>query len=89
MDLEGEDEFATSTVTWGHANNTWTAGEPGARVDYVLFSHASDKEIRTSAYHTVGAWTIKEGREISLSDHMWAEADLMVTGEESKLFSVV
>jgi endonuclease/exonuclease/phosphatase family metal-dependent hydrolase len=77
-DLEGEEEFDTSTITWGHANNTWTSGEPGARLDYVLY-HASDKVIRTSAYHTVGAWTIKEGRKISLSDHMWVEADLKVT----------
>ena len=48
-------------------------------MNYVLFTHASDKEIRTSSYHTVGAKTIKEGREISLSDHMCAEADLIVT----------
>ena len=70
VDLEGKDEDAASSVTWGHANNTWTAREPGARLDYVLFTPASRQVIRTTAYHTVGARTKKEGREISLSDHM-------------------
>jgi endonuclease/exonuclease/phosphatase family metal-dependent hydrolase len=54
LDLEGKHEDATSSVTWGHANNTWTAREPGARLNYVLFTHAGGKVVRTSAYHTVG-----------------------------------
>ena len=33
LDLEGEDEDATSNKTRGHANIAWTAWEPGVRYE--------------------------------------------------------
>ena len=69
-------------MTWGHASNTWT-GSGGLwnnpeRIDYALYTHGNSISVRTSSYNTVNAKTEKDGEMISLSDHMWAQANLRI-----------
>ena len=70
----------TQFMTWAHAANSWSAPEEvQCRIDYILYTHRKGLSVNTSAYHTVDAKTEKDGRMISLSDHMWVEANLRVT----------
>lgn len=79
VDLEGENSDAPMFVTWGHDDNTWTAGEPMSRVDHLLYMHSDKVTVRTTAYRPVNVKSNKNGEMMSLSDHMWAEANLQLS----------
>ena len=53
----------------------------GRRIDYILYTSNNKVTTRTSAYRTVSAETEKEGKMISLSDHMWVEAFIRINIE--------
>ena len=75
--LKGEDAEDSRYATWGHASNTWTANEMEDRLDYILYT-SSKVQVRTSAYKTIDAKTEKDGKMISLSDHMWVQANIYI-----------
>eukprot|EP00092_Neocalanus_flemingeri_P054964 GFUD01064824.1.p1 GENE.GFUD01064824.1~~GFUD01064824.1.p1 ORF type:complete len:393 (+),score=81.19 GFUD01064824.1:76-1254(+) len=83
VDLEGAGADDSKYVTYGHADNTWTG--PGGmdehpdRIDYMMYTHGNIISVGTAAYGTVDAKAEIDNKLTSLSDHMWAQANLIIT----------
>ena len=76
VNSKGKESGNLKYNTYGHASNTWTKGQYPNRIDYILYTDSSNIKVKTSAYKTINAKTEKDGKEISMADHSWVEANL-------------